>query len=504
MKHKNKLLKNSSIALLSQVITTIFTFATRNLFINYIGIETLGINGTFSSILGTFSLAELGIQTAITYSLFKPLHDNNYEEINNIMNIFEKLYKYIGLFFVAASLLTLPFLKFILTGIQISISIYLYFLLQASSTTATYFLSYRRSLLYADQKDYIAKTVDLFSMLIFNIIQCVSIIMFKNYCFFLIIKTTQVITSNFVISRYCKRNYTYLKQGSINKSVLKRILFDIKNVFSGRIASYVYGSTDNLIISMFVSTVSVGYITNYTTITKNLRSIIQSALLPVLPFVGNYLADKPNITKKKELFQIYSHIRYIIAVMVVVPVLVLCNDFIRLWIGENMIMNSTIIYLICIDFYIDIVHSSTMDFIYGSGLFHIEKRIEIIGASINLLSSIILVNIFGIEGVLVGTIISQLFFWIGRSSVVFYKCLNSNNDTYIKYWTVNLLYIIVFITSYIICKNIYSMLKLGGISKFLVGGFIIEIIIIVLILLVFNKKTEQRQIIKYIFEFNTK
>ena len=99
MNKKDVILKNSGMGLVSQAIIILFTFLTRNLFIKYIGIELLGLNSTFSSVLNTLSLAELGFQSAIVFSLYKPLYEGAQDEINSIMNIFKWIYTYIGIFF---------------------------------------------------------------------------------------------------------------------------------------------------------------------------------------------------------------------------------------------------------------------------------------------------------------------------------------------------------------------------------------------------------------------
>jgi len=117
MDRKKTILQNGLAGLLSQGITILFTFVTRSLFIKYIGVELLGINSTFASLVSTLSLAELGFQSAITFSLYKPLYDENRSEINDIMNIFKLVYRCIGILFIAAAFLILPFLKYIITDV---------------------------------------------------------------------------------------------------------------------------------------------------------------------------------------------------------------------------------------------------------------------------------------------------------------------------------------------------------------------------------------------------
>ena len=114
---KSIVAKNSMAGLISQLIITIFAFVTRSVIIKYLGLSILSLNSTFASVLSTLSLAELGFQTAIVYSLYKPLQNNNRDDINDIVNIFKIVYRCVGTFFVIASIIVLPLLKYILSDI---------------------------------------------------------------------------------------------------------------------------------------------------------------------------------------------------------------------------------------------------------------------------------------------------------------------------------------------------------------------------------------------------
>ena len=108
------ILKNSGMGLLSQLIKIFFTFVTRYFFVKYIGVETLGINSTFSSVLGTLALADLGFQTAVAFRLYQPLNENNEAKVNDILNVFRVVYTAVGTFFLVATFLLLSALFFAL------------------------------------------------------------------------------------------------------------------------------------------------------------------------------------------------------------------------------------------------------------------------------------------------------------------------------------------------------------------------------------------------------
>lgn len=498
MSKKSLIVKNSLTGIISQFTTVLFSFITRNFFIKYIGVELLGINSTFSSVLGTLSLAEMGVQTAITFSLYKPLNEDDKETINDIMNIFRTVYRSIGIFFSIASVVLLPFLKYILSDVDITSKIYIFFLLQAGISASSYFVAYKRALLYADKHDYISKNVDLICSVIFNTAQCIALIVLKSYSIYLILKIIQVISSNIIVNLYCNKQYDYLYKAKINKELLKRITKNIKNVFAGKISGYIYNATDNLVISIFVSTISVGFIVNYTTITKSIKMLTQSLFNPVIPFIGTYLIDSNNANEKQDRFLFYTFIRYLVALIVIVPLLVLIDDFIIIWIGESMVLESAIGILISIELYMDLLNNAAANFISASGLFKVEKNICIIGAMTNIVTSIVLVQQLGIIGVLVGTIISQCVFWLGRSYAVIFRCFELGKKEYIFYWLKNLFYVVIFVLTYSMCEFLYNFIDIQSlILKFLIGGLASEIIVIIVILLVFCR-TKEYKILKHI------
>lgn len=494
---KKVVIKNSSMSFISQIITIPFTFITRSLFIKYIGIELLGLNNTFASIFTTLSLAELGFQTAIVFNLYKPLHDKNFEEVNSIINILKIIYRCVGVFFIVATLLTIPLLKYIVTGIDITYITYIYFVIQAFAFVCTYFWAYKRTLLYVDQKEYISKIWDLIFSIIFNLLQCLAIVYFKSYMGYLILKVLQTYSSNIVVHFYCSVHYSYLKNTKIDYQRLKQLLLDVKNIFASRIASFVYNSTDNLVISSFVSTVSVGYFTNYTMIMTCLKALTKSMFSPIVPILGNFLLDENDGQKREDIFFLNTFVRYLIASIIVIPTFILIDDFIFWWIGKNMLLNNHIVFLICIDFYIHLVHSSTMDFINSAGLFKTDKYIEVLGALCNITISLILVNYIGITGVLVGTVISQLIFWIGRSIIVYKQCLNLGYKSYIIYWTKNISYILVTIILVLILSILYKYLHIQNMFlQLIIGGIICEIIVCVVIFIVFFYSKEMQMMMK--------
>lgn len=498
-KKREAVIKNSAIGFIGQIITMLFTFVTRSLFIKCIGVELLGLNSTFSSVLNTLSLAELGFQSAVVYNLYKPLHDNDAEEVNSIINILKVIYRGIGIFFIAATLLITPFLRFIVTEITLEPIIYVYFWLQALASVCTYFLAYKRAILYADQKEYISKTIDLLFSVVFNVLQCVWLLKFRSYFGYLLLKIIQTYVSNLVVHYYCTTHYRYLKKQALDKAKLFKIMQDVKDIFTSKIASFIYSSTDNLVISAFVSTVSVGFFVNYTTVTTSLKTLTSSVLSPIIPTLGNYLLDEKDTKKREKIFFLNTFVRYLMALAIVIPMGILMDDFVICWVGEGMLLSKYVVLLLCMDMYIHLVHSASMDFISSAGLFKSDKYIEAMGALCNIVTSLVLVRFLGIEGVLVGTVCSQIVFWFGRSAIVYKECLKLGIKEYVRYWVKNIFYIFITIAIAFLAYEVYKNISLQNVLlRFIAGGVLSEAVIAIAALLVFWNSAEMKDLRKVI------
>lgn len=497
MKRSEKALKNSSISFLSQISSLLITLVTRRFFLKYLGVGLLGLSSTFVSVLNTLSLAELGFETAIVFNLFQPLSDRNYKKISSIISVFKVVYQFVAGFIIVASLVCLPFLKKILNGIEITPVVYAYFLLQTANSVASYVLAYKRTLIYADQREYLCQIIDLICNIVFSILRIISIIEFRSFSIYLFLQIIQTIISNILIHVKCKELYPEITYSGFDKEVFKEIFNNVKHVIGSKIAFFINNSTDNLVVSTFIGTVQVGYFTNYTTITSSIKRVVISLFRPVSPIIGNLLIDNEVDSKRREsALLLYTHVGYVLALVVLIPTAILLNDFIGFVYGKQFILKNIVVLLIVIDLYINFVHRACCDYINGGGLFKYDKYIEFICAFINIAVSVFLAKVCGIVGVLIGTVFSGIFFWVGRSFVVYKYCINANKRGYLKFWLKNIYGVIVFFITYIICKYTYVKFVVNNafIVKFVFGGVLCELIIIFIYLLSYASSAERKEL----------
>lgn len=493
MNRIQKTARNSAVSLLGQIITILLSFISRKVFLQYFGVALLGLNSTFASLLSTLSLAELGFQQVIVYHLYGVLATGNEEKINNLVNIYRLVYRWIGCFFIGAALCCTPFLQYILSDIEATDSVRLFFLIQALTGACTYFLAYKRNILYADQKSYISGLVDTVVNTSATIIGIFIAIYTQNYLLFLLINLAKTYLSNLIVHLSCTKHYPYLHRTKADWTLLRTIGRDLKNVVIERLASYIYSSTDNLLISIFISTVQVGFLNNYTMIFGHIKRLMQSLCAPIIPAIGNLVAVGEGQERQLHTFRALDQGYFWLSGLLLVPVYVLADSFIRMYLGAEFVLSHTILFLLCIDLYIHIKQDPCLCFMSANGMFQQRRNISILGGLVNIVVSALLIRPLGIAGILTGTAVSQAVYWAARSKVSLGGCLRLGRKGLLIYWLRQFVHLFVIVAAIAISRLLTQRIFLwNNILTLVLNGFVCELTFIGIMTLVCHPMEGQK------------
>lgn len=452
---KKAAVKNSIIGLTSKIITIILSLVNMKIFMQELGVEVRGLNGVFTNCLGLLQLTELGIGSAIIYALYKPLAENNTKEVQILMNLYKKIYRYVGIIVIGLGIIMSFFIDFFVEDTQYPRDyLLLIFFIQLLSAASTYFLAYKRNLIYADQKMYINTLMDMICYIAGTLIRIVVMLTLKSYVIYLLVQVAQTIISNVLINYWCNKQYPYLKE-KVTESYdkIEDLKKNVKNLFVGKISGLVYSSTDNLIISKCLGVLQVGYMAGYYEIINILKMLSSSITEPIQPIMGNMVQEKKDIKRVSDIFLTFTFIRYCIANIITVGAVIMLNPLIQIWLGEGFVLAKSISVLLAIDTFIGIVHGPTGEMISILGLFHKDKKIAIGGMLINLVFSIALVFKLGVEGVLIGTVLAQVFYWCAKAFVVFQDYFKGYGK---KYITRIAEYIMIWVLDIVILSSIQN------------------------------------------------
>lgn len=486
--------KNMLISLLGQTIILLISFVTRSVFVKTLSSEYLGLNGLFSNIISLLSLSELGVGIAITYSLYKPIADNNINEINAIMYLYKQVYKYIGLFILSAGLLIIPFLSFFIKGAGEIPYLKFYFILYILNSVVTYFYTYKQSLVVAYQNNYIVSLNRYLFTFIRNVFQIIILLKYNSFMMYLVTQIIFTLIENTMISKIADRMYPFIKNNqtaSISKETSREIKKNTLAMLFHKIGTVIVNGTDNVIISKFVGLASVGMYSNYWLVVTSLNAVYDYAFSSLTATVGNL-----GLTQSKEyslnVFKKIYFVNYWIYSFSAVSLTILFNPFISLWLGDSYVLSQFTVYLIVINFYITGMRTGVNTFKNSYGLFWNDRYKPLIESLVNLIASLILVQFYGVNGVLVGTIISTLTtsFWI--EPLVLFK--HGFDEKLVTFMKIYIKYISLTIFIVLLTKLVTDLFIVASFKVFLLKAIICVVIPNVIIISLFFKSSEFKTI----------
>ncbi|MFR0530276.1 lipopolysaccharide biosynthesis protein [Limosilactobacillus reuteri] len=427
-----------------QIITILLSFINRSIFIFILGINYLGISGLFNDILMMLSLADLGFGVALTYSMYKPLADHDYNRLAALTNLYRKVYRIIALAVTVIGLLLVPFLKYLINLKHPIPHITLYYLMYLANTVASYLVIYKTSILTADQKDYILNKYRSY----FSILQTLFMTLFlwitHNYFVYLLVQVIFTYIQNFYCSYIAGKMYPFINQ-KVEMPIkdVKEIFKNLYSVFLYKISGVLLNATDNTIISVMIGTGMVGYYSNYSMITVRLSGLINTIFYSLTASLGN-LVVKEMPEKRYRVFLVMQSISSIFSTTCVICLMLLTQDFIGLWLGKSYVLSSYTLCAILLNFYLGIILLPIWVYREATGLYQQTKYVMVITAIINVVLSIYLAKKMGITGVLLASAISRLvtYFWY-EPVLLFKKYFAESSWVYFRHIIINMLITII-------------------------------------------------------------
>ncbi len=486
-------IKNAITAVISNVVTILIGIVSQAIFIKTLGAEYLGINGLFTNIVSMLGIVELGIGSAIIYNLYEPIAKDDKEKIKSLMNFYKKSYRVIAVIVFIIGMMIIPFLKNIVGDISIDINIEFIYSLFIIDVVASYLLTYKRSILYANQKTYITNIVHIGYLIVMNTLQIVILLIAKNFIAYLMIKIICRILENIVITIIANRKYPYIKEKNvkkIDKKTTKDIIKKVKGLIFHKVGSFVVLGTDNIIISKFLGVVTVGLYSNYNMIIQAVSNLFLQVFDSLTASVGNLLVEN-NCKKSYEIYKNMLMMNSILFTFATTEIICLIEPFIKVWIGEQYILSKVVLIILMVNFYIQGMRKTCLVFKMAAGIFHEDRYFPIIESIINIIVSVILVKIIGLPGVFLGTIVSTLpvilisypkYVYIPLFHKSFWNYVKENAYYYIlAFITVS---IAMIVTSYININNL--------IVKLIVNAITSSIIFAIMQYIFFHNKSEYK------------
>ena len=447
-----KSIKNAIVAIASNIILILVGFISQAVFKTYLGQDYLGLNGLFTSIVSMLGIVELGLGTALIYHLYKPVAENDIPKIVALMRFYKLSYRIIAGIIILAGALLMPLLHFFVST-DLNINLYYIFGLFVIESAFSYLLSYKRSILYANQENYIVNIIHIIYVIGMNLVQIILLIKTRDYILYLWLKVAFRMIENVLVTIAANKRYPYIKSKEIqriDKDTRNDIIIKVKGLFLHKIGSYLVLGTDNIIISRFLNLAIVGMYTSYGMITAGIKNLFSQVYYSITASVGNLL-----VLEKEKAYQTYKNMLFMnfwLSGFASISFYIISKPFVTLWLGNDFVLGHAAVIVLMINLYFDTYGYTIGAFKSAAGIFHEDRWIPVLQSIINIIVSVVLVQLFGLTGVVIGTIVSQMLLFLYSYPVLVYKKIFNKNKTAYYYETFKYfaVFIIVFLVTYFV------------------------------------------------------
>ena len=421
--------RNILFGILNKVITMFLPFVVRSVIIYALSAEYLGLNSLFSSILQVLNLTELGFSSAMVYSMYKPIAENDDETICALLNFYRKIYFIIGCIVLSLGLLLLPFLDKLINGdVPDNINIYILYLCYLVNTVLSYMMfAYRSSLLNAHQRTDVISNINTITLGSMYFLQIIVLIATKNYYTYVLMMPAFTILNNLIVAGVSRKYYPqYECKGELDSTLISGIKKQTVGLMVNKICAVSRNSLDNIFVSTFLGLAATAMYGNYYYIMNAIIAILMVVSNGLLAGVGNSIVTESPEKNYSDLNKI-NFVYMWFAGWCTICLICLYQPFMKLWVGKKLMFPNVVAIAFGIYFYaleMGVVRGVYSD---AAGLWWENRYRAIVETIANLILNYILVKCFGILGIIVATLISLLVINFGFGSQIVFKYYFKNS-----------------------------------------------------------------------------
>lgn len=421
-------------------VSLLLPFLIRAIIINVLGKEYLGLNNLFTSILHVLNLAELGIGSAMVYSMYKPIAEGDGDAICSLLALYKTVYRIIGLIVFGIGVVLIPFLPLLIKGGVEGINITVLYMIFLVDTVLSYLLfAFKNSLLMAHQRTDVSSNIGTVVHLLLNLTQVILLLIFKDYYIYIIVKPLFTMVNNLFVNWATNRMYPeYQPKGTVSKEKKNEIFGRVKALVGHKIGTTVVTSADSLVISAFLGLGILAIYSNYYYIIFFIVSLTSIFFNGMLAGIGNSLVVE---TREKN-YTLFENINFVLSWLVAwcsVCLLCLFQPFMELWMGKDMLLSTSSLICMVIYYYSWQFRTTGLYFKDAAGMWQADFWKPYVSALFNIIVNICLVLLIGINGVFISTIVCMVVINFPWETVVLFRNLFKRSPIkYVRQELINL------------------------------------------------------------------
>ena len=477
-----KSIKNAQVSFFYYVVFMILGFWSRKVFFDYLGSEVVGLESTVGNLLSFLNLAELGIGMSVTYFLYKPLFSKDFHEINRIVTLQGWIYRKIAFMVIAGSAVLLCFFPKIFKGMELPLwYAYAIFGVFLFNSLLGYFVNYRQIVLNTDQKGYKVTRVTTGMGAALKLLQIFLLPVVPNpFLFYVGTSLFSTLFSCWWLNHTISKEYPWLKTAeSKGKSLFKEypeVIKKTKQIFFHRITTVLLLQGTPFIMYAISTLSIVAYYANYLLIVGKLKDVISMVYSSVGAAIGNLIAEGNKEKIERRFWELYDS-RFCMVAIAFICVYYLSHPFIALWLGEKYVLGNFLLILLIIDQSIFITRSTVDQYISGFGIFR-DIWAPMVEGAINIAAALGLGFLIGYEGVILGSILSQvIIICIWKPILLFHDGLKSSVMIYFRRVVFRYIVIVIDVIAFDYLFAFFLPHRFS--SYFVFGGYSLVVAIIV-------------------------
>lgn len=482
--------RNIVFGILLKAYQIIVPFLMRTAMIYFMGMQYLGLNSLFTSILHVLNLAELGVGNAMVFSMYKPIVENDSVTICALMKLYKMYYRVIGGIIAIAGVALTPFIPKLISGeVPQELNVYILYLLNLSVTVLSYWLfAYKNSILQAYQRTDLTSKVTLVTNTVQYVIQFLILVFFRNYYLYIMIMLlTQIVTNVSTAVVATKMYPDYKPEGNLSKDEVKQINRRIKDLFTAKLGSVIVGSVDTIVISAFLGLTVLAVYQNYYFIMNSISGFIMVIFNAVTAGIGNSFVTESDGKNYGDLKKFTFIICWLLCTCVCC-LAAMYQPFMEIWVGKEYLLPYSLVILFCVYFYVcelTMVWATVKD---AAGLWHADRFRPLTSSLTNLVLNLVFVKFCGLYGILLSTILSYLFIAVPWLLHNIFKLLYKRSAK--KYLMKLIKYILVCILALVMTVVLVGNSGTTAWCR-LISGAVIALVISTVLQFVFYRKDDE-------------
>ena len=467
--------RNMIFGVILRIYQLLVPFVVRTIMIYYMGVEYIGLGSLFTSILEVLSLTELGVGSALVFSMYKPIAEDNKERICALMRLYRTYYRAIGTIILVVGIAITPIVPKLVKGdVPENISLMVLYYLNLGATVLSYFLfAYKNSLLSAHQRtDIPSKLSIIISTLKYGL--QIGAIFIGNYYLYTMVALFTAALTNIITSLIVDKMYPEYKAiGKLPKEEVKFINRRIKDLFTSKVGFMIINSADTIVISAFLGLQVLAIYNNYYYIVSSLFGFIGIIFSSCTAGIGNSLIIE---TQEKNYNDFKKFLLIIVWITGVCTCCLMClfQPFIKLWVGEELMLSMDLVVCFCVYFFIYEINRLMNNYKDAAGIWHEDRFRPLIEALTNLCLNLIMVKYIGLFGILLSTILSMVV--VGMPWLT-YNLFTEIFKRSAKEFIIDLFkYMLITAISSVVCYWGCSYINIEGIFGLLLKGFVVMLL----------------------------